>query len=102
MKKYISKIPHKKIMISSLICLAFLTWLMFFIPPSNLYIILTYILLLSCFCYLVSSLFLNNIRRIVVALFIFTLLSINGYLGFNVLNCILLFFLFLVFFFLVQ
>jgi len=102
MRKHINQISHKKKVVFLLLTLCILFWILLSIPPFNMYIVLFCITLVSFSSYLLSGFFVPKKQRVFIALFIFALLSINGYVGFNILNCILLFSLLLSLLFLVQ
>ena len=63
--------------------------LIFFIAPTNIVYIISLILLFTALSYTVTF-FLGKKARILTAIFVFTFLSISYYIGFDLINTLLL------------
>ena len=63
--------------------------LIFFIAPTNIVYIISLILLFTAFSYTVTF-FLGKKARILTAIFVFAFLSISYYIGFDLINTLLL------------
>lgn len=64
--------------------------LVLYIPPTNLFIIACFIVLISLIGFLLSSFFVSKKFQYLTALFIFMLLGILYFVGFDILNILLL------------
>ena len=63
--------------------------LVFFIAPSNIVYIISLILLITALSY-TATFFLGKKTQILIAIFIFAFLSISYYIGFDLINTLLL------------
>ncbi|MEK7078985.1 MAG: hypothetical protein AAB929_02850 [Patescibacteria group bacterium] len=80
---------HKKVLILTPLFLILLV-LVILIPPNNVYIISSFIILFTLTLFNLTSLFLSRIDSLFIALFTLLFCFINYAVGFNFINAILL------------
>ncbi len=65
-------------------------YMLFFVEPTSVYIVVLFIVLITLITFIVSSLFIARKYQYLVTTFIFSLLTMNYLAGFQILNTILL------------
>ncbi|OGK38549.1 hypothetical protein A3F03_03305 [Candidatus Roizmanbacteria bacterium RIFCSPHIGHO2_12_FULL_41_11] len=84
-----SKYPNFKLVGLALL-IVFLIVYAYYVPPQNLFLVLPFILFLSIAIYIMTSFFLNIKIRQLTTLAVFLFFLINYWVGFQILNTILL------------
>lgn len=73
-----------------LAALAGCLYLLFFVEPTSLYIVVLFIMLATVLSYLLSSQFLTKLYQILIPVFVLIFLTMNYVAGFQIINTIFL------------